>query len=167
MKDKKNSKENETIKRIEKLKTQLEDANQKVGDLTESAKRAMADLQNFKRRMEEEKRQFAKYASANVFLEILPVFDSFERAAQHLPDDLKDNDWVKGIQGIIKQFEQIMEKFSIKKMKALGEKFDPERHEAVASGEGEKDIITEELEAGYMMDEYVLRPAKVKVGDGS
>lgn len=159
-------KKQETLKRIEKLKDQLENANNKVGELTDSAKRAMADLQNFKKRMEEEKRQFAKFASANVFIEILPVFDSFERAANHLPEELEDNEWVKGIEGIIKQFEQIMDKFNIKKMKTEGEKFDPEKHEAVASEKGEKDIILEELEAGYMMDEYVLRPAKVKVGSG-
>lgn len=167
MNDKKAPKKDETEKRIEKLKTQLIDANKKVEGLTESTKRAMADLQNFRKRMEEEKKQFTKYASANVFLEILPVFDSFERAAQHLPKGLEEDNWVKGIQGIIKQFEQIMEKFNIKKMKTVGEKFDPEKHEAVASGEGEKDVVTEELESGYMMDEYILRVAKVKVGNGS
>jgi molecular chaperone GrpE len=161
-----NDKKQETIKKIQKLKDQLENANQKVEELTDSTKRAMADLQNFKKRMEEDKKQFAKFASANVFLEILPVFDSFERAQQHVPDELKDNEWVKGIEGIIKQFEQIMDKFNIKKMKSVGEKFDPNRHEAVASEEGEKDVVLEELEAGYMMDDYVLRAAKVKVGSG-
>ncbi len=150
-----------------KLGQKLEQANSKIEELTDTAKRATAELQNSKRRMEEEKERFAKFACANVFLEILPVFDSFERAKQNIPEDLKDNDWAKGIDSIVKQFEQIMEKFNIKKMKTAGEKFNPNLHEAVASGPGEKDVITEEFEGGYMLGEEALKPAKVKVGDGT
>jgi molecular chaperone GrpE len=84
-----------------------------------------------------------------------------------MPEDLKDNDWAKGIDSIVKQFEQIMEKFNIKKMKTVGEKFDPNLHEAVANGPGEKDVITEEFEGGYLLGEEALKPAKVKVGDGT
>jgi len=146
---------------------QLEAAKKQVDELTEIAKRSMADLQNYKKRAEEERREFAKFASANVFMEILPVFDSLERAQEHLPEDLKDNDWAKGIQGIIKQFEQIMERFQIKKTKSVGEKFDPNKHEAIAQGPGEKDIITDELESGYEMEGHTLRAAKVRVGDGT
>lgn len=127
----------------------------------------MADLQNYKKRAEEERAQFARFASANVFMEILPVFDSFERAQAHLPEDLSDNDWVKGVQSIINQFEQIIDKFQIKKMKTVGEKFDPNKHEAIAQGPGEKDIIIDEVETGYEMEEHTLRAAKVRVGDGT
>jgi len=146
---------------------ELEAAKKQVEDLTEIAKRSMADLQNYKKRAEEERSQFAKFASANVFMEILPVFDSLERAQEHLPDELKNNDWTKGIQGIIKQFEQIIDRFQIKKTKAVGEKFDPNKHEAIAQGPGEKDIIIDELEAGYEMEGHTLRAAKVRVGDGT
>ena len=153
--------------KIENIKAKLQLASDKIDELTEATKRSMADLQNYKRRVEEEKQAFMKFASANVFMEILPVFDSFERAAQHLPENLAENDWAKGIQGIIKQFEQIMHQFKIEKMKTVGEKFDHNKHEAIASGPGEKDIILEEAESGYMIEDHVLRPAKVKVGDGS
>lgn len=147
--------------------TELEKANAKIAELTDTAQRAIAELQNSKRRMEEEKNNFAKFACANVFLQILPVFDSFERAKQSKPEDLNDNDWAQGIEAIVKQFEGIMEQFKIKKMPTVGEKFDPNLHEAIASGEGEKDIITEEFEGGYMMEDQPIKPAKVKVGDGS
>jgi molecular chaperone GrpE len=150
-----------------KLTSELEQAQAKIDELTDTAQRAVAELQNSKKRMEEEKDRFAKFACANVFLEILPVFDSFERASQNLPEDLTENEWVKGIKAIVKQFEQIMEKFKIKKMKTVGEKFDPNLHEAIASGPGEKDIITEEFEGGYMIEDSALKHAKVKVGDGS
>ncbi|MCD6109979.1 nucleotide exchange factor GrpE [bacterium] len=146
---------------------ELKQAQEKIEDLTQAAKRSMADLQNYRRRVEEEKREFAKFASVNVFMEILPIFDSLERAQEHLPKDLKDNNWVQGIQNIIKQFEQIIIKFQIEKMKTVGKKFDPNKHEAVAQGAGEKDIIINELEAGYEMDGHTLRAAKVQVGDGT
>jgi len=147
--------------------SELANAKKQIEELTDIAKRSMADLQNYKKRAEEEKNQFAKFASANVFMEILPVFNSLERAQEHVPSDLVENDWVKGIKGIIKQFEQTMEKFNIKKMKSVGEKFDPNKHEALAQGPGEKDIVIDELESGYEMDEHTLRAAKVRVGDGS
>jgi molecular chaperone GrpE len=153
--------------KIENIKAKLKLASDKIEELTEATKRSMADLQNYKRRIEEEKQTFMKFASANVFMDILPLYDSLERANEHLPEDISENDWVKGIQGIIKQFEQIMQQFKIEKMKTVGEKFDHNKHEAIASGPGEKDIILEEAESGYMMEDHVLRPAKVKVGDGS
>jgi molecular chaperone GrpE len=151
----------------EEAPNELELANKKIAELNEQVMRAMADLQNYKKRAEEEKQAFIKFASASVFLEILPVFDSFERAAQHLPDELVENDWVKGIQNIIRQFEQIMEKFKITKMKTVGEKFNTDFHEAVSQGPGKKDVVLEELESGYLIEGQTLRPAKVKVGDGS
>jgi molecular chaperone GrpE len=141
-------------------------ANQKVEELTVAAKQAMADLQNYRKRTQEEKSSFAKFATANVFGEILPVFDSFERAIAHLPEDLAENDWAKGIQNILRQFEQVIEKFQIKKMETVGKKFDHNLHEAIATAAGEKDIILNELEAGYSMGNYVLRHAKVQVGNG-
>lgn len=151
----------------ETSENELDLARKKIEELEGQALRAMADLQNYKKRAEEEKQSFMKFATAGVFLEILPVFDSFERAAAHLPEDLVESDWVKGIQSIIKQFEQIMEKFRITKMKTVGEKFNTDFHEAIASGPGEKDVVIEELESGYMIEDKTLRPAKVKVGDGS
>lgn len=149
------------------MNEELENAKKQIEELTDIAKRSMADLQNYKKRAEEERREFAKFASANVFMDIIPVFDSLERAQEHIPSDLAENDWVKGIQSITKQFEQIMDRFNIKKMKSVGEKFDPNRHEALAQGPGEKDIVIDELESGYEMEGHTLRAAKVRVGDGS
>ncbi|MBU1446435.1 nucleotide exchange factor GrpE [Patescibacteria group bacterium] len=155
----------EIIEQTEQL-DELELANKKIDELTVAAKQAMADLQNYRKRTEEEKSSFSKFAISNIFSEILPVFDSFERAIQHLPADLTENDWIKGIKNIIRQFEQIIEKFQIKKMETVGKKFDHNLHEAIATAPGEKDIIINELEAGYSMEDYVLRHAKVQVGNG-
>jgi molecular chaperone GrpE len=126
----------------------------------------MADLANYRKRVDDEKANFVKFTTGSVFLEILPIYDSFERAVSQIPDAIKDNEWVKGMANIKLQFEQIMQRAKIQKMKTVGEKFDPNFHEAVMQGEGEKDIILEELESGYTIDGQTLRPARVKVGSG-
>ncbi|MBN1494128.1 nucleotide exchange factor GrpE [Candidatus Peregrinibacteria bacterium] len=137
-----------------------------IEELTNISKRAMADLANYRKRVEEEKSQFVKFTTGGVFLEILPLYDSLDRAVSQIPDDIKENEWVKGIVNIKKQFEQTMERAKILKMKTVGEKFDPNFHEAVTQGPGEKDIIIEELESGYTIEGQTLRPARVKVGSG-
>jgi len=148
------------------LQQDLEAATKQIDDLTNTAKRALADLANYRKRVEEEKSQFVRFTTGGVFLEILPIYDSFERAIAQIPEEIKENEWVKGMANIKKQFEQTMERAKITKMKTVGEKFDPNFHEAVAQGPGEKDKITDELEAGYLLDGQTLRPARVKVGNG-
>ncbi|MDD4352518.1 MAG: nucleotide exchange factor GrpE [Candidatus Gracilibacteria bacterium] len=129
--------------------------------------RSQADFINYKRRNEEERADFASYAAAKVLEEVIAVFDNFKRAAAALPQDLQVNDWAKGIVVIEKHFEDTLNKLGVQKMRSLGESYNPELHEAVMRGEGKQDEILEELEAGYKLNGKVLRPAKVKVGDGS
>jgi len=139
----------------------------KIEELTEALARAMADLQNFKRRSEEEKASFVKFSNAEMLKELIPVFDNFDRSAEHMPKDLKDNDWAKGVVHIHDNLVSTLEKLGIKRITTVGEKLDLTRHEALITGPGERDIITEELEPGYTLNEDVVKVAKVKVGDGS
>jgi len=144
----------------------IDPKDKQIDDLTNISKRAMADLANYRKRVQDEKSQFVRFTTGGVFLEILPIYDSFERALSQIPEDIKENEWVKGMANIKKQFEQIMERAKITKMKVVGEKFDPNFHEAVTQCPGEKDKILEELESGYLLDGQTLRPARVKVGNG-
>jgi len=139
----------------------------KIEELTEALARAMADLQNFKRRNEEEKGSFVKFANAELLKALIPVFDNFDRSADHLPEDLEKNDWAKGIVHIHDDLVKTLEKLGIKKMVTVGEKLDPNKHEALVAGPGEKDMIIEELESGYTFQDEAIKVAKVKVGDGS
>lgn len=138
-----------------------------VEKMKEVAKRAMADLENYKRRAESEKAAMGQFAFMNVTLAILPVLDSLQRALATIPEDIKENEWVKGMNVIEKQFTDIVIKQGLVNIPTVGQKFDPIKHQALMQGPGEKDMVTEEFEKGYMYGDKVLRPAKVKVGDGS
>lgn len=156
-----------TDKKLEKLKNELYESKKEVEKLTEFAKRTLADLQNYKKRIEEDKASFVSLANAALILEILPILDSFNRAFASTPRELQENEWVKGIMAIEKQLVATLEKEGLQEIKTENGKFDPNLHEALMQGPGEKDTIIEELEKGYMLGSKVLRPAKVKIGNGN
>ncbi|MGL5830629.1 MAG: nucleotide exchange factor GrpE, partial [Candidatus Altimarinota bacterium] len=82
---------------LQNLQKELEDSKTKLQDLTNISQQALADLQNYKKRSDEEKSQFLTFANANLISEILPVIDNVERASQHVPEEAKD--WAQGIIG--------------------------------------------------------------------
>lgn len=139
----------------------------KIEELTNQLARALADLQNYRRRNEEEKAGFVKFANAELLKVIIPILDNLDRSVTHLPAELKDNDWTKGMLHIHEDLLKTFEKIGLKKIKTVGEKLDPKKHEALLAGPGEKDVITEEFEPGYSLMDEVIKPARVKVGDGS
>ncbi len=127
--------------------------------------RACADLENYRKQVEKDQQDSAKFASERFLITILPVLDNFKRAANHLPTELKKDEWVKGVTGIEKQFEQTLESLGLKKIEAkVGDACDANKHEAIATGEGESGKIIEVVEEGYELNEKVLRAAKVRVG---
>lgn len=136
-------------------------------ELKNQLARAMADLQNYKRRTEEEKAGFVKFANASLLKELLPIIDNLDRSITHLPEDLKESEWTKGMLHIQHDLLKTLERLGIKKVKTVGEKLNPKLHEGLMTGPGEKDLVVEEFEAGYTLNDEVLKPAKVKVGDGS
>jgi molecular chaperone GrpE len=97
--------------------------------------------------------------------DLLPALDNLERALKHTPKDLADHDYVKGIQGVVKQFEQSFAELGLERIKTVGQIFDPKLHEAVhmEEGEGNVEVICEELQPGYVMGDDVIRHAIVKV----
>ncbi len=135
--------------------------------LKEALARSMADLQNYKRRSEQERSQFVKLANAELLKSLLPIFNNLNRSVQHLPEAMAENEWAKGVIHINTDLLKTLESLGVVKMKTVGEKLDPNQHEALMSGPGEKDLITEEFEPGYLMNGEIVKPAKVKVGDGS
>lgn len=152
---------------IAKDNQQKDDRDAKIEELTNQLARAMADLQNYKRRSEEEKSSFVKFANAELLKIILPILDNLDRSVTHLPAELKDNEWTKGMLHIHGDLLKTFEKIGLKKIKTVGEKLDPKKHEALLAGPGEKDIVTEEFEAGYSLLDETIKPARVKVGDGT
>jgi molecular chaperone GrpE len=144
---------------------QLVELEQQVGQLTEALQRERADAVNLRRRHEEDMAQMRSRVKATVIKDLLPIIDNFERALKHVPKDLADNDYVKGVQGVVKQFEKTLNDMGVVRIKTVGEPFNPHVHEAVSAeeGDGDTEVVTEELQAGYMIGDEVVRHAMVRV----
>ena len=142
-----------------------EDLAKQVAELTEALQRERADATNLRRRHDEDMAGLRVRTKAQVVRELLPVIDNFERALKHVPEELKDNDYVKGVQGVVKQFEKTLQEMGVERIKTVGEPFDPHYHEAVAmeEGDGGPEVVSEELQSGYAIGEDVIRHAMVKV----
>jgi molecular chaperone GrpE len=137
---------------------------QQIAELTEALQRSQADLVNFRARAEREKLELTNYVKAEVVTGLLPLIDNLERALGHLPKELADNDWAKGVSSVAKQVQDTLAKLGVERIKTVGELFDPGLHEAVSvDGETGEEVVSEELQTGYRLDNTVLRPAMVRV----
>lgn len=136
-----------------------------VAHLTEALQRERADAMNLRRRHDEDMANLRVRVKATVVKDLLPIIDNFERALKHVPTELADNDYVKGVQGVVKQFEKTLGDLGVERIKTVGEPFDPELHEAVSAeeGDGETEVVSEELQAGYKIGDDVIRHAMVRV----
>jgi len=148
-----------------KANPEIAHLQQQVADLTDALQRERADATNIRRRHDEQVASLRTSTKAQVVSDLLPVIDNFERALKHVPADLTDNDYVKGIQGIVSQFEKTLADLGVERIKTVGEVFDPKLHEAVSmeEGDGETDVVSEELQAGYRIGDNVIRHAMVRV----
>lgn len=142
-----------------------DDLQQQIAELTEALQRERADVTNIRRRHEEQMASLRTTLKAHVIKDLLPVIDNFERALKHVPADLADNDYVKGVQGIVKQFEKTLADLGVERIATVGQPFDPHFHEAVSmeEGDGEQEIVSEELQSGYKVGDEVIRHAMVRV----
>lgn len=143
-----------------------EDADQLLGELTLDLQRTRADFENYRKRAETEKAVARAGGRVSAISQLLPVIDTVERAIVHVPDELKDNAWVSGIVSLSKKLEKSLADLGVRHIDAKpGTPFNPELHEAVQFDEsdGEHEVIAEELQAGYMLGDDVLRHSMVKV----
>src|SRR5882757_10457199 len=102
----------------------------KIAELTEALQRERADVINVRRRHEEQIAGLKSMVKANVIRDLLPVIDNFERALKHIPKELEGNDYISGVQGVVKQFEKTLTDMGVERIKTVGELFDPNLHEA-------------------------------------
>lgn len=144
-----------------------QELEQQVADLTADLKRVRADFENYRKRVELEKDQARSAGRSSAVLKLLPTIDNIERAISHAPKDLEGNAWVKGVVGLVKQLENSLDALDVKRIVATpGTPFNPDLHEAIQfdeEAEGDKEVIAEELQAGYMLGDTVARHSLVKV----
>jgi len=148
------------------LKQSLAEEKAKAEDYLGNWQRAQADLINYKRRNEQEKMEISQFANGLLMLNLLPILDDLERAFTSIPVHLVRLTWVDGIRLIERKLQASLETQGLSQIKALGEPFDPNFHEAAMHSKGKEGIVIEELQKGYKLHDRVIRPAMVVVGNG-
>lgn len=148
-----------------KQKVDIDALEQQITDLTDALQRERADAANIRRRHDEQIAGLRTSVKANVVRDLLPVIDNFERGLKHVPAELEGSDYVKGVQAIVKQFEKTLADLGVERIETVGVEFDPKYHEAVSmeEGDGDKEIVSEELQSGYKIGDEVIRHAMVRV----
>jgi len=149
--------------RVAELERQLEEANSK-------ALYAAAEIQNVRRRLEQEKQQASAYAQQQFAKDMLAIKDHLERALVAVTDELREDkvasQFLAGIESTARELEQVFARHGISRIESIGEPLDPHRHQAmmeVPTSDSAPGTIVEEMQAGYMLKDRLLRPALVAV----
>jgi len=149
--------------RVAELERQLDDANSK-------ALYAAAEIQNVRRRLEQEKQQASAYATTQFAKDMLAIKDHLERALVAVNEELRDDkvasQFLAGIEATARELESVFARHGISRIKSVGETLDPHRHQAmmeIPTDQSEPGTIIEEMQAGYMLKDRLLRPALVGV----
>ena len=155
-----------------------------VGDVTETVRavqeakeeaqtnlagwqRTQADFENYKKREEAKQREIMEFAKEVTIVKLLPTLDTLQQGLKHSPQGI-DETWLKGIQATLQQLEKVLADMGVKKIEAVGKKFDPNFHEAVREVPGQESdsedgLIVEDLQTGYEINGKVIRPSQVVI----
>ena len=148
------------------LEMKLREKEKEAAENYERYMRAVADLENYKKYAAKDRADILKYANERIIKDLLPILDGLDRALSH-SNEVKDVDtFIEGVRIIKEQLLAFLERHGVKRVESVGQTFDPERHEAfmlTESAEHEEGTVLEELEAGYMLNDRLLRAAKVAV----
>ncbi|MBI5441458.1 MAG: nucleotide exchange factor GrpE [Deltaproteobacteria bacterium] len=140
-------------------------AEEEAGRLREALLRKAADFENLKRRSERDKSDYVKYALSETMRDLVSVLDNLERALAHAPATGAE-DFRAGVEMIARQLSEVLRKYGVSEIPALGTPFDPQFHEAMMRGEA-ADVppgtVIEVFQKGYILNDRLLRPAMVKV----
>jgi len=151
---------------VGELKQALTEEKNKAETYLANWQRAQADFANYKRRSEQEKEEISQFVKSVLMLNLLPVLDDLERALVSVPPRVAKLSWVDGIRLIERKFWANLETQGLSHIKAIGEPFDPNLHEAAMADKGKEGIVIGELQKGYKFGDKVIRPSMVVVGNG-
>ena len=141
-------------------------SSKKEEEYLQGWQRARAELLNYRQRVQAETQQATQKAQRKFLEPLLQLADNFQAIAQHIPEDLNKNSWAQGVVHVARQFEQLLVEYQLEPLGVVGEKFDPQIHEAVdqVTEEGkESGTIAAVITRGYRMQNSIIRPARVKV----
>jgi len=154
------------VEDVETLQQSLAEEKEMAEKYLANWQRSQADFVNYKKRIEQEKREMVEFANSTLILNLLTSIDDLERAFASLPDQVAKSSWIEGIRLIYNKLKKTLEAQGLAEIKAKGEPFDPHLHEAVMCREGEEGIVIEEIQKGYRLKDRVIRPSIVIVGEG-
>jgi molecular chaperone GrpE len=149
----------------EKVHAELEATAKDTAGRQDQLLRLGAEFENYKKRVQREKSDLIKFGNESLLKAVLPILDNLERAIDHGKGTNEKGPLFQGVEIILRQFLTVLERFGVKPVEAMGELFDPEKHEAVSLAESDQEPnrVISELEKGYLFHERLLRPAKVLV----
>ena len=158
----------QNLNEIEEVKKELENAKAKCEEYLSGWKRERADFLNYKKDEMERIGQLVKYSNEELILKIIPILDNIYLAESHVPEELKENNWIEGFNQIKNQLCDFLKKEGIDPIKTIGEKIDPNTMEATEEVVGSptphiSGIVVEEIQRGYTMCGKIIRVAKVKI----
>lgn len=149
------------------MKKNLQEKEVQCSELLDRLQRTMAEFDNYRKRTQKEKAVLFEDGVRSTIEQILPVIDNFERALSTADAD-ENNPYLQGLEMIYRQFQDILLSIGVEEIKAVGEKFNPDFHNAVTHVEdeayGENEIV-EEFQKGYIYKEKVIRYSMVKVAN--
>jgi molecular chaperone GrpE len=156
---------------IEPVQKELEEAINQAQANLDGWKRTAADFENYKRRKEAENKELVEFAKEVTVAKLLPILDSLEQALKHMPETAaegfadKYQNWQTGVNGIVLQLDKALGELGVKKIEAVGKKFDPNFHEAVREVESEAPdgMVVDELQTGFELNGKVIRPSQVVI----
>ena len=152
----------------EKLQVQLEEKTREASEYFDKWLRLRAEFENFKKRMQKEKDDLVKFGNENLLKALLPVLDNLTRAIDHGRNAGENSPLLEGVEMTCKEFLNTLDRFGVKPVPAVGEVFDPEKHEALSQEESDQEAnqIIAAVQNGYFYHDRLLRPAKVIVSKG-
>lgn len=151
-----------------KKKEKKDKKDEQIEDLTDRLKRTMAEFENFRKRNEKEKEQMFEVGAKSIIEKILPTVDNFERGLKAVAEEDKATPFVEGMDMVYKQLISSLEDVGVKQIEAVGKEFDPNLHNAVMHEENDElgeNMVSEELQKGYVYRETVVRYSMVKVAN--
>lgn len=151
---------------LEETKQRLDEKTAEAGEHHDRYLRALADLDNWRKRAQREREEYIRFANESILRDLLSVLDNFDRALGAARQSSESHPVLSGVELIQREFLKVLEKFGATAYSALGQSFDPERHEAiqrVVRPDVREMTVVEETQRGYLLNGRVLRPARVVV----
>jgi len=158
------SEENTNIQTEQTAESASNDLAKDLEQMTLTAQRALADLSNYKQQIAKERQVMGQMAQVKVLEMFFPIIDNFNLAVNQTPENISSESWYKGIESIHRMLNKITSDLGLTAIP--NDKLDSNLHEVISVIPGEKDVIIQTLEQGYILGDKVIRPSKVVVGSG-